>query len=202
MCGVVGFWNRDGQSAQRDVLGRMLGRIRHRGPDDTGVWAQGEMGLGLARLSIIDLSERGHQPFRTADGMGVISYNGEVYNFQELRKELNAQGVQFESSSDTEVVLYALHIWGPEKAVPRFDGMFAFAYFDLRNRTLWLSRDRTGIKPLYTARAGGTIAFASEMKALFEHPAIHEQWRGRDRLFRSAARSRCRTVDRRASHAF
>jgi asparagine synthase (glutamine-hydrolysing) len=150
----------------------MLERIRHRGPDDRGVWTQDEMGLGLVRLSIIDLSERGHQPFRTADGMGVIAYNGEVYNFQELRKELNEQGVQFESSSDTEVALYALHTWGPEKAVPRFDGMFAFAYFDLRNRTLWLSRDRTGIKPLYTAHVDGTIAFASEMKALFEHPGI------------------------------
>ena len=172
MCGVVGFWNRDGQVAGEAILERMLQRIRHRGPDDSGVWAQDGMGLGLARLSIIDLSERGHQPFLTADGMGALAYNGEVYNFRELRKELEEEGAQFRSSSDTEVVLYALHHWGPERAVPRLDGMFAFAYFDLRSRTLWLSRDRSGIKPLYTARVGSMIAFGSEMKAFFGHPGI------------------------------
>ncbi len=172
MCGVVGFWNRDGQIASEVLLERMLERIRHRGPDDKGTWAEDGIGLGHARLSILDLSERGHQPFLTQDGLGAISYNGEVYNFRELRKDLEKEGVKFKSTSDTEVVLYALHHWGPEKAIPRFDGMFALAYFDLRSRTLWLSRDRTGIKPLYTARAGNMIAFASEMKAFFGHPGI------------------------------
>ena len=130
MCGVVGFWNRDGECASEVVLKRMIDRIKHRGPDDQGTWTEGPLGLGHARLSILDLSERGHQPFLTADGTGVISYNGEVYNFRQLRADLEKEGVRFRSTTDTEVVLYALHIWGPEKAVPLFNGMFAFAYFD------------------------------------------------------------------------
>ena len=95
MCGVVGFWNRDGQVASEVLLERMLERIRHRGPDDKGTWTQGDLGLGHARLSILDLSKLGHQPFLTADGKGVISYNGEVYNFKELRTELEKEGVKF-----------------------------------------------------------------------------------------------------------
>ncbi len=172
MCGIVGFWNQNGHAAQENLLERMLSRIRYRGPDDQGTWVDGPVGLGHCRLSILDLSSRGHQPFLTADGQGVLTYNGEVYNFPELRKELQAEGVRFVSTSDTEVVLYALHRWGPEKAVPRFNGMFALAYFGRRTGTLWLARDRVGIKPLYLARYGSCLAFASEIKALLAHPDI------------------------------
>ncbi|PIQ84100.1 MAG: asparagine synthase (glutamine-hydrolyzing) [Candidatus Omnitrophica bacterium CG11_big_fil_rev_8_21_14_0_20_63_9] len=172
MCGIVGYWNRDGRAASEGTMRRMLERIRYRGPDDQGTWAKGSGGLGHCRLSILDLSPRGHQPFVTADGQGVLTYNGEVYNFPELRKELEAEGVTFLSTTDTEVVLYALHRWGPEKAVPRFNGMFALGYYDRRSDTLWLARDRVGIKPLYLARYGQNIAFASEIKALLAHPDI------------------------------
>ena len=172
MCGIAGFWNRDGKVASEVLLGRMLERINHRGPDDQGTWTQGGIGLGHCRLSILDLSMKGHQPFLTKDESGVISYNGEVYNFMELKRDLEKDGVHFQSKTDTEVVLYALHLWGPEKAIKLFNGMFAFAYFDRRNQTLWLSRDRTGIKPLYFAEQGSIVAFASEMKALLAHPVV------------------------------
>ncbi|MBI3999273.1 MAG: asparagine synthase (glutamine-hydrolyzing) [Candidatus Omnitrophica bacterium] len=172
MCGIAGFFNTDGRVASEVLVERMLDAIQYRGPDDRGTWVQGPLALGHLRLSIIDLSERGHQPFVTADGLGVISYNGEVYNFRELRQELEKDGVRFRSSTDTEVVLYALHQWGVEKAVGRFNGMFAFAYYDLRDKTLWLGRDKIGIKPLYVAKSNGVLGFASEIKALLKHPAF------------------------------
>ena len=172
MCGFVGYWDRDGKQASEAVLNKMLERIRYRGPDDRGTWAKGSLGLGHARLSIIDLSPRGHQPFVTQDGKGVIAYNGEVYNFKELRANLEAEGVKFKSATDTEVVLYALHQWGPEKAIPLFNGMFGFAYYDLRDSSLWMARDRTGIKPAYFSKQGGLVVFASEMKAILAHPEI------------------------------
>lgn len=172
MCGIAGIWNRHGVPAEQSLLEAMLRRIRHRGPDDQGTWLDGPLGLGHVRLSILDLSERGHQPFVTPDGQGVLTYNGEVYNFPELRRELETEGVTFTSTSDTEVVLHALHRWGPAKAVPRFNGMFALAYWDARDRSLWLARDRLGIKPLHVTQCGESIIFASETKALFEHPAV------------------------------
>lgn len=172
MCGFVGFWDRGGKAASEGVLNRMIDRINYRGPDDRGTWTKGSIGLGHARLSILDLSPRGHQPFSTADGKGMIAYNGEVYNFKELRANLEAEGIKFKSSTDTEVVLYALHQWGPEKAIPLFNGMFGFAYFDLRDNTLWIARDRTGIKPAYFAKNGNLLVFASEMKAILAHPEI------------------------------
>ncbi len=154
------------------VLRDMLERIQHRGPDDDGTWTDGRVGLGHVRLSIIDPSPRGHQPFVTGDGRGVLSYNGEVYNFKALRRQLEDEGVVFRSDTDTEVVLNALHRWGPEAAVPRFDGMFALAYYDGRDGVLWLARDRLGIKPLYVAEVDHTIVFASEATALFAHPRV------------------------------
>ncbi|HTL47625.1 MAG TPA: asparagine synthase (glutamine-hydrolyzing) [Verrucomicrobiae bacterium] len=172
MCGFVGFWDRGGAKAETAILERMIAKIRYRGPDDQGAWVHGDLGLGHCRLSILDLSANGHQPFVTADGMGVLTYNGEVYNFAELRDELAREGIKFRSRTDTEVALYALHRWGPERAIPRFNGMFGFAYFDLRSRSLWIARDRSGIKPAYFSHRGNLIAFASEMKALFEHPGI------------------------------
>ncbi len=172
MCGIAGYRRRHGQPAEAGAVTRMLDRQRHRGPDDRGTWCAGPVALGLDRLSILDLSEHGHQPFVTPDGTGVVAYNGEVYNWRDLRHALEAEGVRFTSHCDSEVVLHALHRWGPETAIPRFDGMFALAYFDRRNDALWLARDRTGIKPLAVAEAGPVVAFASEAKALFGHPDI------------------------------
>lgn len=172
MCGVVGFWNKDGRIASEVLLERMLERIEHRGPDDKGTWAEDTLGLAHCRLSILDLSPRGHQPFVSPDQQGILSYNGEIYNYRELRHELQKEGVLFRSETDTEVFLHALQRWGPRKAVPLFNGMFAFAYYDKRNKALWLARDKTGIKPLYLAETGSILAFASEIKALHAHPAV------------------------------
>jgi len=169
MCGVVGGWRFDGGPIERADLVRMLEAVAHRGPDDHGTWAGGQAGLGHNRLSIIDLSAAGHQPMLTHDGAGVLAYNGEVYNYRDLRTELEREGATFTGSSDTEVVLAALHAWGPERSIARFNGMFAFAYLDRRENALWLGRDRLGIKHLYTAETGGCLLFASEVKALLAH---------------------------------
>ena len=171
MCGIAGFLNHE-QAADISLLDKMLDSIKHRGPDDRGTWTHGPVGLGHVRLSILDLSERGHQPSITDDRQGVIIYNGEVYNFRELRSQLEIAGFRFKSNSDTEVVLYALHHWGPEEAIRKFNGMFAFAYYDLRDKTLWLGRDRFGIKPLYFTRTGYSIVFGSEIKALLAHTDV------------------------------
>jgi asparagine synthase (glutamine-hydrolysing) len=171
VCGIAGFITEQCVDTSA-VLANMLSLLAHRGPDDQGIWVADAVALGHVRLAIIDLSSRAHQPFVTDDGLGALTYNGEVYNFRELRSELAREGVAFHSESDTEVVLHALHRWGPERAVPKFNGMFAFAYCDRRDKSLWLARDRVGIKPLFVARAGGTLVFASEQKALFAHPRI------------------------------
>lgn len=172
MCGIAGCWHRDGRAADAQAVVRMLDRQRHRGPDGRGVWCEGPVALGLDRLSIVDPSEQGRQPFVTPDATSVLAYNGEVYNWRALRAELEDEGVPFVSRCDTEVVLHALHRWGPQRAIPRFDGMFALAWYDLRSGALWLARDRLGIKPLYLADRGGVVVFASEAKALFAHPAV------------------------------
>src|SRR5262245_7204983 len=150
----------------------MLAPMLHRGPDGRGCWAEDEVALGHLRLSILDLSQRASQPIAAAGGEGVLVYNGEVYNFRALRSELEREGAVFASSGDTEVVLQALLRWGPERAIPRFNGMFAFAFFDRRSRELWLARDRFGIKPLYRAECGGELLFASEPQALLAHPGM------------------------------
>jgi len=160
----------DGGPVNVDELEPMLRAIAHRGPDDRGVWVAEGVGFGHCRLSIIDLSAAGHQPMFSGDGMGVLAYNGEVYNYRELRSELEREGVGFVGDSDTEVVLAALHAWGPDRSVSRFNGMFAFAYFDARENALWLARDRLGIKHLYTAQSAGQLLFGSEVKALNSHP--------------------------------
>jgi asparagine synthase (glutamine-hydrolysing) len=172
VCGLVGILRRDGEPADLRTIDRMLSPMLHRGPDGRGSWAEDEIALGHLRLSILDLSERASQPIATAGGEAVLVYNGEVYNHLALRAELEREGVVFASSGDTEVVLQALVRWGPERAIPRFNGMFAFAYFDRRTRELWLARDRLGIKPLYTAVQGGELLFASEPQALLAHPAM------------------------------
>ena len=151
----------------------MSERLRHRGPNDDGLWVDAQQGvaLGHRRLSIIDLSPSGHQPMKTASGRMIIAYNGEVYNFAEIRHELEQKEYQFNGHSDTEVVLAACEAWGVEQAVSRFIGMFAFALWDRKDKKLWLARDRLGIKPLYWAKTRqGEIIFGSELKALRAHP--------------------------------
>jgi asparagine synthase (glutamine-hydrolysing) len=152
----------------------MTDAIAHRGPDGEGHYIDGPLGLGHRRLAIIDLSAAGHQPMATEDGRFVIAYNGEVYNFNELRVELEAVGHRFHSRTDSEVVLKALAQWG-EKAFNRFNGMFALALWDRQKKELLLARDRYGIKPLYYAQVGSKFLFGSEVKAILADPAYRTE---------------------------
>jgi asparagine synthase (glutamine-hydrolysing) len=163
MCGIAGIW-RAGGADLAETASAMARSLRHRGPDDHGVWSDTAAGIALShrRLSIIDLSSAGHQPMHSGSGRYVICYNGEIYNFLELRQELEAAGDQFRGGSDTEVLVAAIDHWGVEAAIRRLNGMFAFALWDRRERELILVRDRLGIKPLYWGRIGAAIAFASE----------------------------------------
>jgi asparagine synthase (glutamine-hydrolysing) len=178
MCGLAGFLNRgvpQESASMAAVATRMADAIRHRGPDDFGVWVDPAAGIALAhrRLSILDLSPLGHQPMASHSGNWIIVYNGEIYNFAELRAELSAYGHSFRSHSDTEVMLAAFEQWGVETSVRRFNGMFAFAAWDQAARILYLARDRLGKKPLYYGWAGSTFLFGSELKALRAHPSFH-----------------------------
>ncbi|GMU52089.1 MAG: asparagine synthetase B [Candidatus Xenobia bacterium] len=150
----------------------MLARLKHRGPDDRGTWTEPQRGvaLGQTRLSILDLSQNGHQPMESACGRYVITYNGEIYNFPALRAELEAKGARFRGTSDTEVLLAAVTTWGLTEALRRSVGMFAFALWDRRAAKLHLVRDRVGKKPLYYGWCGDTFLFGSELKALRAHP--------------------------------
>ncbi len=176
MCGIAGYWNFAADSPADALEGNaaaMANAIRHRGPDGCGTWADPAAGLALGhrRLSIIDLSDAGRQPMASASGRTLITYNGEVYNAPEIRRELEARhGIAFRGHSDTEVVLEACEAWGVEKAAKAFVGMFAFALWDREARALTLVRDRLGIKPLYWGRQGNRLFFASELKSLFAHP--------------------------------
>ncbi|MCW5877058.1 MAG: asparagine synthase (glutamine-hydrolyzing) [Anaerolineales bacterium] len=177
MCGIVGFLDaKRGKSAATlsAELGEMMDMIRHRGPDDQHVWTDAEKGvaLGFRRLAILDLSVNGRQPMLSANGRYVIIYNGEVYNFQELQKTLEAKGHRFKGGSDTEVMLAAIQAWGVGEATKRFNGMFAFALWDAQEEMLYLVRDRLGIKPLYYGWQGDHFFFGSELKALRRHAAF------------------------------
>jgi asparagine synthase (glutamine-hydrolysing) len=170
MCGIVGMIGRG--SGRARTLEAMVARIRHRGPDHQAVRELDEhAAFGHARLSIIDLSPLGHQPMTSPDGRYTITYNGEVYNFAELKRELAARGHAFVGGSDTEVVLAAFGEWGTG-AFERLDGMFALAIWDARERTVTLARDRFGKKPLYFTELGGGLTFASELSALAADPSI------------------------------
>lgn len=151
--------------------------LSHRGPDDKGVWLDEQQGIGLGnrRLSILDLSESGHQPIFSSCARYVIAYNGEVYNFGSIRQDLEREGKTFRSQTDTETIVEACAAWGLPKTLQRLNGMFAFALWDRKNRTLSLVRDRLGIKPLYYGRFGTTIVFGSELKALVAHPAFRKE---------------------------
>lgn len=171
MCGIAGYWDPKARQTDPDLrvtIGRMIDTLKHRGPDDSGVWISPKDGiaLGHTRLSIIDLSECGHQPMASACGRYQVVFNGEIYNHQELRCELSEQGHTFRGHSDTEVLLAAIVQWGVAGALPRFVGMFAFALWDDRDRRLTLVRDRLGIKPLYYGWVRGVFVFGSELKAL------------------------------------
>lgn len=166
MCGIAGIlWLDRERVATGADIAPMLDAIAHRGPDDEGTWADGPLILGQRRLSILDLSQGGHQPMVAVDQRHTIVVNGEIYNYVELRAELMRHGVVFRSASDTEVLLEAFRHWGPA-CVERFVGMWACAIWDPREGRLWLSRDRFGIKPLYFLHRGDVFAFGSELKAL------------------------------------
>jgi asparagine synthase (glutamine-hydrolysing) len=171
MCGIAGLVNLNGESVSPIFLQRMTDAIAHRGPDGEGHWIEEGIGLGHRRLSIIDLSPAGHQPMISADHRYVLTYNGEVYNYRELRAELEAEGFWFRSKTDSEVVLHALVHWGRD-ALLRFNGMFALALWDRREKSLLLARDRFGIKPLYYAKQGNFFAFGSEQKAITSLPTF------------------------------
>src|SRR5207244_2535225 len=156
-----------------ELLERMARTQMHRGPDDSGVYVHGEVGLSMRRLSIIDLTG-GHQPLGNEDGTVWIVYNGEIYNHAEIADELKARGHRFRTRSDTEMVVHAYEEWG-DACVERFNGMFAFAIHDQRRARLVLARDRIGIKPLYYAVLGERLLFASEMKALLESPLVSRE---------------------------
>jgi asparagine synthase (glutamine-hydrolysing) len=177
MCGIAGFLEasaRNGADTMRERVGAMTDAMRLRGPDDRGIWADAAAGVafGHRRLSVIDLSPTGRQPMQSANGRFVITYNGEVFNYPDLRDELAAAGGRFRGTSDTEVILEGCTVWGLERTVERLIGMFAIALWDRETRTLHLIRDRLGIKPLYWGRpGGGLLLFGSELKALRAHPA-------------------------------
>jgi asparagine synthase (glutamine-hydrolysing) len=168
MCGIHGFYQLDGAAAPREWLARMGDVTTHRGPDDSGAHADGRCAIGMRRLSIIDLSG-GHQPIANHDASLVVVCNGEIYNFRELRSELQAHGHHFRTASDSEVVLHGYAQWG-EAFVERLNGMFGFAIWDRQRQTLLVGRDRLGIKPIYWCGDGRRVAFASEAKALLELP--------------------------------
>jgi asparagine synthase (glutamine-hydrolysing) len=165
MCGIAGILDFRGRPVLDEELRKVVAAIRHRGPDDAGVWTRENVGLGNARLAILDLSAAGHQPMLSDDGQTALVYNGELYNFRELSSQLERAGCVFRSRSDTEVVLRAYETWGPD-CVERFNGMFAFAIWDERNKMLFAARDRFGIKPFYYGRWDERFLFGSEIKAL------------------------------------
>jgi asparagine synthase (glutamine-hydrolysing) len=173
MCGITGFWDFQKKRPRAELnhlAEKMAEAISYRGPDSHGTWADEQIGLafGHRRLTILDPSPTGHQPMISSSGRYVITYNGEVYNCDEIKQELEYHS--FRGTSDTEVILAAFEVWGVEKALPKLNGMFAFAVFDRQERQLYLVRDRLGIKPLYWGIQGQTLYFASELKCLKVHP--------------------------------
>ncbi|MGX7926154.1 XrtA/PEP-CTERM system amidotransferase [Tsuneonella sp. HG094] len=175
MCGIAGIFH-CGTPKPVDParIAAMGDAMVHRGPDGSGVWTAPGVGLGHRRLSIIDLAGS-PQPMAAADGRAMLVFNGEIYNFRELRRELEGQGVTFLTDGDSETILAAWQKWGPD-CLSRLHGMFAFALYDLNQRTLFLARDRLGVKPLFTAMlSDGSLAFASELKGLLAHPLLRRE---------------------------
>lgn len=171
MCGIAGILNTDGTPADNNVLREMASVLRHRGPDDEGLFCDGNLGFSHRRLSIIDLSDRAHQPMMNDAQTVVVVHNGEIYNYVELRAELESRGHRFRSKSDTEVILRAYEEWHTD-CLRRFNGMWAFALWDKNRKELFVARDRFGVKPLYYYFNGKEFIFASEIKALLAAPSV------------------------------
>ena len=199
MCGVAGILNLDGAPASPVALRRMTDAIAHRGPDGEGHYTDGPVGLGHRRLAIIDLSAGGHQPMATPDGRYIVSYNGEIYNFQELRIELEALGHRFRSRSDTEVLLAAWAQWGV-KALDRFNGMFAFAIWDSHARRLRWRATATASSRCTGPGSDETFLFGSEIKAILAHGAYRTEVR-QGRRCSSTSPSRTSSPTARCSRA-
>jgi len=172
MCGIAGIVNLDGKPAESFILKRMTDAIEHRGPDGEGHYIHEQVGFGHRRLAIIDLTPAGHQPMVTDDGRYVLTYNGEIYNFKELRAELESLGYHFHSKTDSEVLLKSFQCWG-EHCIKRFNGMFAFALLDKKSKLVYLARDRYGVKPLYIYKKNKLFMFGSEVKCFMEHPLFN-----------------------------
>ena len=170
MCGIAGFLNTDGSPADERLVRRMTDVIAHRGPDGSGHYVRGEVALGHRRLSIIDLATGG-QPMSNENDTVWVTYNGEIFNHADIRPELEAAGHRYKSHCDTETIIHAYEQWG-DQSVTRYRGMFAYAIWDQNKRQLFCVRDRLGIKPFYYYWDGRLFAFASEIKALLQHPAI------------------------------
>lgn len=180
MCGIVGIFNTARQMSEEEIeaiVKNMSHALYHRGPDSHGTWVDPKNGfaLGHRRLAIIDISSEGHQPMVSADGRYVIVFNGEIYNFLELRHTLEKLGHCFRGHSDTEIMLASFSQWGIDGAIARFHGMFAFALWDRQEQLLHLGRDRLGEKPLYYGWINNTFLFASELKALKAYPDFHPE---------------------------
>jgi len=174
MCGIAGLLRFDGQPADPAIVRRMTDAIRHRGPDGEGFHVAGPVGLGHRRLSIIDLSTAASQPLSNEDGSVHVIYNGEIYNFQDIRSELESRGHRFKSRTDSEVIVHAYEEWGTD-CLARFNGMFAFALWDQRLERLWLVRDRLGVKPLFYALTADGIRFGSEIKAVIADTGVRRR---------------------------
>lgn len=171
MCGIAGILNINGHPVAIQTVKAMCDSIAHRGPDGDGFFVDGHFGVGHKRLAILDISSKGAQPMMSKNGRWTIAFNGCIYNFMELRQELRAKGYSFVSTSDTEVIAEGLAEWGPD-IFRKFNGMFAIAAWDKNEKTLYLSRDRFGVKPLYYWFDGNTLLFASEIKAILAHPLV------------------------------
>src|SRR5712692_9052649 len=185
MCGIVGIFSSEGKPVTEHEVRAMCSAIDHRGPDDEGVYLGTGVGLGMRRLSIIDLNA-GRQPVRNEDGTVWVVFNGEIYNFQELRRELEGRGHVFYTSSDTETIVHLYEEYG-KGCVSHLRGMFTFALWDQRKKQLLLARDRLGIKPLYYSEIQGRLVFASEVKAILELPEVERSlnWNSVSHLFAS-----------------
>ncbi|MBT7913532.1 asparagine synthetase B, partial [Candidatus Bathyarchaeota archaeon] len=172
MCGFVGWISNDpGKPVDLAILKAMNETLRHRGPDDEGFFVGGNIGMGHRRLSIIDTSEGGRQPIANETGSVVVVFNGEIYNFLDLKALLQAEGHSFQTQTDTEVLVHAYERWG-EEFLTHLDGMFSLAIYDQDRRELILAKDPFGKKPLYYASVEGALLFASEIKALLAHPGF------------------------------
>jgi asparagine synthase (glutamine-hydrolysing) len=177
VCGIAGIWDPSGKLDATASAKQMLDAIVHRGPDGEGLWRHDDLNLvlGHRRLAIVDLSETGRQPMQSAGQRFTVTFNGEIYNFLKLRRELEGRGVLFRGQSDTEVLLAAFEVWGVREAVDRCIGMFALAVWDANRRSLTLVRDRFGEKPLYYSLDGGRLVFASELKAMMALPSFERK---------------------------